>query len=317
MRRIGKRILCLLLCAVMCAVMLPAPAARATGDDWTYYTDAVRGNVISGYTGNAAAITVPDTIDGVHMNAIDRMCFKNNTTLTSVTIPDSIQHIGDGAFSGCTKLQTVKLPASLDKLERMLFSDCVSLKSIEFPAGITVIEDWVFDGCVSLKTLDLSGCSALESIERCAFGECVGLQSVTIPGCVKELGDSLFTDCGDDLVIYTDSTAGLIADYAKENGIAFRAGSSPSVPTITESPQSSVSAPAGSTVSLSVKATGSGLNTAGIIASSSPTVRRATGFRPTARPAHTASSSKEIRISMNTAAWYILPPPECIPGRPC
>ena len=56
---------------------------------------------ITGYTGPGGAVTIPDTINGLPVTSIGDYAFCNCTSLTSVTIPNSVTSIGDEAFSYC------------------------------------------------------------------------------------------------------------------------------------------------------------------------------------------------------------------------
>lgn len=52
---------------------------------------------------------------------IDSGCFKNNTTMESVSIPEGVTEIGFAAFSGCYNLKSVQLPKSLIKIGASAF----------------------------------------------------------------------------------------------------------------------------------------------------------------------------------------------------
>ena len=61
--------------------------------------------IITGYTGSATAVTIPDRINGLPVTRIGSDAFYECYKLTSVTIPNSVASIGDGAFDGCTGLR--------------------------------------------------------------------------------------------------------------------------------------------------------------------------------------------------------------------
>ena len=57
-------------------------------------------------------LTIPNKIGGVAVTAIKNGAFSGYTSLTSVTIPDSVTTIGNDAFNGCTSLTSVAIPNS-------------------------------------------------------------------------------------------------------------------------------------------------------------------------------------------------------------
>ena len=52
-------------------------------------------------------INIPATISGYTVVGIASSAFSNNSSLTSVTIPNSVTSISDSAFSGCSSLTTI------------------------------------------------------------------------------------------------------------------------------------------------------------------------------------------------------------------
>ena len=73
-----------------------------------YQTDDAGNAVITGMEGNFSVLDIPSSIDGCPVTAIAASAFEQNTTLKSVTIPDSVTTVGSRAFRGCTSLKTVK-----------------------------------------------------------------------------------------------------------------------------------------------------------------------------------------------------------------
>ena len=55
---------------------------------------------------------------------------KPSTSLTSVTIPNSVTFIGDSAFGGCASLESITIPNKVTKIGERPFWGCVSLVSI-------------------------------------------------------------------------------------------------------------------------------------------------------------------------------------------
>jgi BspA type Leucine rich repeat region (6 copies) len=62
---------------------------------------------ISSYTGSGGAVAIPGMVGGLPVISIGADAFYNNTSLTSVTIPNSVTSIGQGAFAGCSDLSGV------------------------------------------------------------------------------------------------------------------------------------------------------------------------------------------------------------------
>lgn len=75
---------------------------------------------IQGYSGTDTELVIPSTVtyDGteIPVTEIKQEAFRDNTSITSVTIPDGVTSIGQKAFSGCTSLTDVSLPKSLQEI---------------------------------------------------------------------------------------------------------------------------------------------------------------------------------------------------------
>ena len=58
--------------------------------------------------------------------------FQWCSNLTSITIPNSVTSIGDGAFSGCIGLTSFIVPNGVTSIGSHAFTECYNLKTIYF-----------------------------------------------------------------------------------------------------------------------------------------------------------------------------------------
>ena len=84
---------------------------------------------------------------------IAEWAFRDCTSLTSVTIPNSIKIIGDGAFSGCKSLTSVNIPNSVTEIGSNAFEGCSALASVTIPNSVTEIGNYIFKDCSSLTSI--------------------------------------------------------------------------------------------------------------------------------------------------------------------
>ena len=93
--------------------------------EYTLYFDGTA--TLIGYVGHDKNLTVPEAINGYMLTSIGMEAFAYCTSLTQVTIPDSVTSIGDSAFSGCTTLTKVTIPDSVTSIGGWAFNNCMSL----------------------------------------------------------------------------------------------------------------------------------------------------------------------------------------------
>ncbi|MGN1403077.1 MAG: leucine-rich repeat domain-containing protein [Ruminococcus sp.] len=116
---------------------------------------------ITGYSGSDTALNVPATIDGYVVSAIDNHAFEANWDITSVTLPNGLTAIGEGAFMDCGSLTTVTIPETVSRIDRAAFAGCSMLTAISLPETVSVVMEEAFTGCGSLTDLTVAN-SALE-----------------------------------------------------------------------------------------------------------------------------------------------------------
>ena len=135
---------------------------------------------------------IPDDIRGIGSYA-----FASMSTLTEVPeLPLTLKIIDDHAFYACPFIGNLVLPDSLEFIGESAFSFCHGLNgSLSIPDAVTQIGDYAFLECEGFDgTLTLG--QSLTSIGNMAFTWCTGFTgSLIIPNSVRTMGYSAFSHC--------------------------------------------------------------------------------------------------------------------------
>ena len=89
-----------------------------------------------GYTGRNEQVTIPDTLGGYPVTAINERAFMNCESIRSIELPQTIQRIEELAFSGCRSLSTISFSEGLTKIGLKSFMECDSLVYVILPDSI-------------------------------------------------------------------------------------------------------------------------------------------------------------------------------------
>ena len=221
--RIGVRTLCL--CA---ALVLTGLAGCAEGFAIAPLPEG--GVAVTGWSGNAAEVTVPPEIDGAKVAAIGANAFAGCADLQRVALPEGLEALGDGAFADCRSLEEISVPASVARVGENPFAGCESLKKLALADGgpyLGMINGVLFgDGGRRLiccpRTLPMERYVAPEGTERIdprAFSGCNRLLSVELPDSVTDIGADAFEGRANlTLIVGRGSFA---ERYARENGLKY------------------------------------------------------------------------------------------------
>ena len=134
------------------------------------------------------SITIPNSVTTIGGGA-----FKECTSLTSITIPNSVTTIGYEAFYGCKKLTSITIPNSVTTIGSYAFKECTSLTSITIPNSVAKIGEHAFEYCTYLNSIILS--DSLKEIKSETFKDCQSLTSITIPLNVETIEKNAFVGC--------------------------------------------------------------------------------------------------------------------------
>ena len=80
--------------------------------------------------------------------------FYGCSGLTSVTIPNSVTSIGNGAFYGCSGLTSITIPNSVTSIGHFAFNYCSGLTSVTIPNSVTSIGNYAFSSCEGLTRIN-------------------------------------------------------------------------------------------------------------------------------------------------------------------
>ena len=147
------------LLAPMSLVLLLTPCGL-TAQQSGYFDYSTDGSTVTitcySYAGPGDAV-IPETINGLPVTSIGGAAFSDNTSLTSVTIPDSVTSIGDCAFGICIRLTNVTIPDSVTSIGYSAFWACSGLTTVTIGNSVTSIGDSAFIYCSRLTGVHFRG----------------------------------------------------------------------------------------------------------------------------------------------------------------
>lgn len=162
---------------------------------FTYYTYFNEENnrteaVITGYKGIDNDLVIPDLIDNAVVTAISMYAFSGHSDFASITIPSTIQSIGEGAFFECNGLKKVYV-SSIEDWCKIDFS--YSDSDADADANpLSIGADLYVDN--KLVT-DVTIPDGVKSIGKYAFYGYSSLKSISFPSSIRSIGESAFFDC--------------------------------------------------------------------------------------------------------------------------
>ncbi len=191
-----------IIAAVMAVILITALAfavnateSKATGIEGDYMysvTDDGQYAVIEKYIGSDEKVIIPEMINNLPVKVIGDSSFQDNTTVTDVIIPDTVELIDEDAFLKCTALSTVRFSKKLKEIRNSAFKN-TSIERLVLPDSLTKVGWHVFEGNKALiyaKTPE-----NLSAIGNDMFSYCNNLKEVDIPDTVTDIGSSAFAKC--------------------------------------------------------------------------------------------------------------------------
>ena len=99
--------------------------------------------ILEKYNGTESNLVIPNTIDGKEITIIDGGAFKENSSIVTVTLPETVLYVDSYAFSRCDNLTTVKVPESVLKINTS-YNYCPKFEKFEIPDTLTDVGSNVY-----------------------------------------------------------------------------------------------------------------------------------------------------------------------------
>ncbi len=166
--------------------LISYPNAKGSSYSIPSSTTAIENDAFGGC--DITSVTIPNSV-----NYIGGGAFACCTGLTSVTIPDAVTSIQPGVFYYCTRLNSMRIPNTIQSIGYNAFSECKGLTSIEIPNTVNFIGSFAFEGCTALTSVVIP--NSVTSIQENTFYGCSRLTSVNISNTVDSIGFGVFSFC--------------------------------------------------------------------------------------------------------------------------
>ena len=145
----------------------------------TFAANELPANALGGT--RVTSVTLPQGITAIGDGAF------NGSSISAISIPASVTAIGEGVFAGCRSLKSITIPASVKNVGKMAMAHCPALTSATYEPA--VLPEGAFAGCSALATVDAP---ALTAIGPSAFQQCTALTNFTFPATLAVVGEGAF-----------------------------------------------------------------------------------------------------------------------------
>ena len=167
--------------------------AQSLGIEVNPYDITEEGELLSSY-GNLllmsedGTLTIPERVTKIGEGA-----FSNLEGLKTIIIPGTCKEIGKNAFSHNTTLETVIMEDGVERIDGRAFYKCTNLTVVKMEDSVIYIGNETFIDCKNLTDIKLS--ENLEVLPNYIFQSCNKLENINVPEKCTEIGDYAFSNC--------------------------------------------------------------------------------------------------------------------------
>lgn len=192
MKKISMFFLGMVMAAGLCVLSPVSAKAYEEGDFYYSVEDrkvAITGSKYDWSKDDVTELVIPDTLGGFPVTEISSYAFSGRR-FEVVKIPNTVEEIGAGAFSGNDKLKSVTLPENLAYISSNLFAGCQKLTDVKFNSRLTSIGNRAFYNCISLSSIKMK--DAVRRIDEEAFYNCYKLKEIVFSNKLTKIGSKAF-----------------------------------------------------------------------------------------------------------------------------
>lgn len=133
------------------------------------------------YIGKPVNVKIAEELEGKPVTSIRFAAFSGCTSLTEITIPKSVEIIGDKAFLSCSNLRKIIISKGVNTICSYAFKDCGNLENITIPVSVKYLAYNIFSNCNKISSITYNGTKKQwQSIEFNDDGEGSTLDSINI-----------------------------------------------------------------------------------------------------------------------------------------
>lgn len=207
-----------------------AGGGAAGASDCLYYTILADDTyeVVARYFDMPSRVVIPSSYNGKPVTRIGRFSTSEedecpNRTVEEIVLPNTIKEIDDHAFYYYTALKSISIPSSVERIGDYAFGGCDNLTYNEYGNAYYLGDQENPYTCLvkgkDREVSDISIHSATKYIYHNAFRKFNNLTSVTIPDGVKGIGSYSFEYCNNLTFLTIPDSVSYVGDafYGCEN----------------------------------------------------------------------------------------------------
>ncbi len=164
------------------------------------------------------SITLPDTVTVInnyafyYCTSVTTIKTPGNEISTAIIIPQAVTSIGNYAFFSCSKITNLSMSDNVQTIGTNAFQSCANLKNAKLSTQLQTISPYLFYACNTLSTVAIP--ETVTRIGTYAFGVCSQLKNITIPQAVTAVDSYAFYYCPKLTSVIMNNGILSIGDYA-------------------------------------------------------------------------------------------------------